>query len=69
MFALGLLTWLFSRPVNGTLDFLDQKFSGRPELAASNKAAFTAGHIFGENTEAFAVRYQVAPAPMASGSP
>ena len=68
MFALGLLTWLFSRPVNGTLDFLDQKFSGRPELAASNKAAFTAGHIFGENTEAFAVRYQVAPAPMASGT-
>lgn len=68
MYALGLLTWLFSRPVEPTLEFLDRKFSGSEQIRESNKAAFAAGHIFGESAEAFAVRYEVAPAPMASGT-
>lgn len=68
MFALGLLTWLFSRPVDGTLEFLEEKFASRLDIRDSNKAAFLAGHVYGENTEVFAVRYQVDPAPMPAGT-
>ncbi len=68
MYALGLLTWLFSRPVDHTLGFLDDKFSRDEGIRESNKAAFLAGHAFGETAEAFAVRYEVARATMASGT-
>ena len=68
MYALGLLTWLYSRPVQPTLDFLDRKFSGEPAIRDANKAAFHAGHIYGETAEAFAVRYEVSPAPMPRGT-
>ncbi len=68
MFALGLLTWLFTRPVEHTLEFLDHKFSARPDIRDSNKAAFLAGHAFGETTETFAVRYEVAAAPVPPGT-
>ncbi|WP_442956871.1 2-oxoacid:acceptor oxidoreductase subunit alpha [Propioniciclava sp.] len=68
MFALGLLTWLFTRPVEHTLEFLDRKFGGKPEIRDSNKAAFLAGHAFGETTETFAVRFEVAAAPALPGT-
>ena len=68
MFALGLLTWLFTRPVEHTLEFLDRKFSTRPDIRDSNKAAFLAGHAFGETTETFAVRFEVAAAPVPPGT-
>ena len=68
MFALGLLTWLFTRPVEHTLEFLDHKFSARPDIRDSNKAAFLAGHAFGETTETFAVRFEVAAAPVPPGT-
>lgn len=68
MFALGLLTWLFTRPVENTLEFLDTKFATRPSIRDSNKAAFLAGHAFGETTETFAVRYEVAAAPVPAGT-
>ncbi len=68
MFALGLLTWLFTRPVEHTLEFLDHKFGSRPEIRDSNKAAFLAGHAFGETTETFAVRFEVAAAPVPAGT-
>ncbi|MDP9797970.1 2-oxoglutarate ferredoxin oxidoreductase subunit alpha [Catenuloplanes nepalensis] len=68
MFALGLLSWLYSRPFESTLRFLERKFAARPELVAANQAAFRAGWNFGETTEDFAVRYEIAPAPMASGT-
>lgn len=68
MYALGLLTWLFSRPVEPTLDFLDRKFGGKDEIRESNKAAFLAGHAYGETAESFAVRYEVAAAPMPPGT-
>ncbi|MFV0452382.1 MAG: 2-oxoacid:acceptor oxidoreductase subunit alpha [Propioniciclava sp.] len=67
MYALGLLTWLYSRPVEPTLTFLDTKFAARPGIRDSNKAAFLAGHAFGETTETFAVRYEIAAAPAAPG--
>lgn len=68
MFALGLLTWLYSRPVDGTLGFLARKFASKPQIRDANAASFRAGYAFGETTEVFSVRYDVAPAPMPSGT-
>ena len=67
MFALGLLSWLYSRPVEPTRHFLERRFSKRPEILASNLRALEAGWSFGETTETFAVRYEVAPAPAPQG--
>ena len=68
MFALGMLSWLYDRPYDGTLSFLKAKFAGKPEIMAANVAAFQAGWNFGETTEAFSVRYEVKPAPLAPGT-
>ncbi|WCN82156.1 2-oxoacid:acceptor oxidoreductase subunit alpha [Micromonospora sp. LH3U1] len=68
MFALGLLSWMYSRPYESTLRFLERKFASRPELVAANVAAFRAGWNFGETTEDFAVRYEVKPAKMKPGT-
>ncbi|MFI5916047.1 2-oxoacid:acceptor oxidoreductase subunit alpha [Dactylosporangium sp. NPDC051541] len=68
MFALGLLSWMYSRPHESTLSFLRRKFASRPELVAANIAAFKAGWNFGETTENFAVRYEVKPARMVPGN-
>ncbi len=62
MFALGLLSWMYHRPTEGTERFLARKFAKKPEIAAANLAAFRAGWNFGETTEDFAVSYEVAPA-------
>ncbi|MEU8953879.1 2-oxoacid:acceptor oxidoreductase subunit alpha [Streptomyces sp. NPDC048518] len=62
MFALGLLSWMYHRPTEGTEKFLRTKFAKRPEIAEANIAAFHAGWNFGETTEDFAVSYEVAPA-------
>ncbi|GAA1805140.1 2-oxoacid:acceptor oxidoreductase subunit alpha [Planosporangium flavigriseum] len=67
MFALGLLSWMYSRPSESTLRFLERKFAARPEVAAANIAAFKAGFNFGETTEDFVVRYEVNPAKMPAG--
>ena len=68
MFALGLLSWLYSRPSEGTLAFLADKFGKKPEILAANIAAFEAGWSYGETTEDFAVQYEVKPAPMQGGT-
>ncbi|WP_229402732.1 2-oxoacid:acceptor oxidoreductase subunit alpha [Micromonospora okii] len=68
MFALGLLSWMYSRPYESTLRFLERKFAKRPELVAANIAAFRAGWNFGETTDSFAVRYEVKPARMLPGT-
>ncbi len=68
MFALGLMSWLYHRPTEGTLTFLRTKFAKRPEIAEANIRAFKAGHAYGETTESFSVTYEVAPAPMRSGT-
>ena len=68
MFALGLLSWLYSRPFESTIRFLERKFAKRPDLVAANKAAFQAGWNFGETTEDFVIRYEVKPAKMRPGT-
>ncbi|MFI2521097.1 2-oxoacid:acceptor oxidoreductase subunit alpha [Streptomyces sp. NPDC018967] len=65
MFALGLLSWMYHRPTEGTEKFLRTKFARKPDIAAANIAAFRAGWNFGETTEDFAVSYEVAPAAKA----
>ena len=67
MFALGLMSWLYGRPTEGTIAFLEQKFAKRPEIAAANVKAFNTGYAFGETTEAFAVQYEVKPAALQPG--
>ncbi|POM25466.1 2-oxoglutarate oxidoreductase subunit KorA [Actinomadura rubteroloni] len=67
MFTLGLLSWLYHRPTEGTLAFLERKFAKKPEIMKANVAAFQAGWNYGETTEAFSVQYQVKPAEHAPG--
>lgn len=68
MYALGLLDWLYHRPLEGTIQFLEQKFGKVPEIRDANIAALKAGYAFGETTEVFANRYKVAPAPAPHGT-
>src|SRR3954464_2153721 len=67
MFTLGLLSWMYHRPTEGTIRFLERQFRRKPQIAAANIAAFRAGFNYGETTEAFAVSYEVKPAPMEPG--
>jgi 2-oxoglutarate ferredoxin oxidoreductase subunit alpha len=68
MFALGLLSWMYSRPTEGTLEFIRTKFANKPEIADANITAFKAGWNYGETTEAFAVAYEVKPAALPTGT-
>ena len=68
MLALGLLSWLYSRDTAGTEAFLRAKFTNAPEVLEANLVALRTGHAYGETTEDFAVRYEVAPAPMPAGT-
>ena len=68
MFALGLLSWMYSRPTEGTLEFVRTKFANKPDIADANIAAFKAGYNFGETTEAFGVAYEVKPATVPAGT-
>jgi 2-oxoglutarate/2-oxoacid ferredoxin oxidoreductase subunit alpha len=68
MFALGLLSWMYSRPTESTISFLRRKFVGKPDIAEANVTAFKAGWNYGETTESFAVAYEVKPAALAAGT-
>ena len=67
MFALGLMSWLYGRPVEATESFITAKFAKRPEIAEANLKALRAGYAFGETTETFAVTYEIKPAKLAPG--
>jgi 2-oxoglutarate/2-oxoacid ferredoxin oxidoreductase subunit alpha len=68
MFALGLLSWLYGRPTETTISFLEKRFAKVEDIRDANIAAFKAGWNFGETTETFVVQYEVKPAPMAPGT-
>ena len=68
MFALGLLSWMYHRPTEGTERFLREKFKARPEIAEANVLAFRAGWNYGETTESFAATFEVPPARLAPGT-
>ena len=67
-FALGLMSWLYHRPTDGTEAFIATKFAKRPEIVEANTRAFRAGWNYGETSEDFAVSYEVAPAQLAPGT-
>jgi 2-oxoglutarate ferredoxin oxidoreductase subunit alpha len=68
MYALGLLDWLYHRPIESTIEFLQRKFAKAPEIRDANIVALKAGYAFGETTEVFANRYKVAAAPAPAGT-
>jgi 2-oxoglutarate/2-oxoacid ferredoxin oxidoreductase subunit alpha len=68
MFALGLVSWMYGRPTEVTISWLEKKFKNKPEILQGNLAAFRAGYNFGETTELFAHTYEVKPAPAAPGT-
>ena len=69
MFALGLMSWLYGRNVEPTIDFLNAKFRAkRPEIADANIKALQAGFAFGETTETFSVTYEIKPAKLKPGT-
>jgi 2-oxoglutarate/2-oxoacid ferredoxin oxidoreductase subunit alpha len=68
MFALGLVSWMFGRPTDTTLNWLEKKFGSRQEIFDANVAAFKAGFNFGETTELFAESYKVEAAPQVPGT-
>jgi 2-oxoglutarate ferredoxin oxidoreductase subunit alpha len=67
MFALGLMSWLYGRPIESTTEFITKKFAKRPEIAEANLKAFSTGYAFGETSEAFAVQYEVKAAKLTPG--
>ena len=67
-FALGLLSWMYSRPIEPTTDWIDSKFAGKDMVIAANKAAFHAGHAYGETAELGAQRVVVKAAPLEKGT-
>jgi 2-oxoglutarate/2-oxoacid ferredoxin oxidoreductase subunit alpha len=68
MFALGLLSWLYNRPTEGTIRFLETKFARNEAIMKANITAFNAGWNFGETTEDFSISYEVKPATQPSGT-
>jgi 2-oxoglutarate ferredoxin oxidoreductase subunit alpha len=67
-FALGLVSWLYNRPVDPTLGWIHERFSRNQMVEESNALAFKAGFNFGETAELFQSTYQVRPAALAPGT-
>lgn len=67
-FALGLMTWMFNRPLEPTLQWIDKKFGTDEAVRLGNELAFKAGYHLGETTEMFRHTYAVKPATLAPGT-
>ena len=67
-FALGLVSWMYGRPEEPTIEWIEQRFGKRPEIAQANELAFKAGFNFGETTEVFEFGYEVRPAVLPPGT-
>jgi 2-oxoglutarate ferredoxin oxidoreductase subunit alpha len=68
LFALGLISWMYGRPTDTTVEWIEQKFADKPAIKQANLNAFRAGWNFGETTELLAVEYEVKPAPAEPGT-
>jgi 2-oxoglutarate ferredoxin oxidoreductase subunit alpha len=66
-FAMGLIFWLYERPLEPTLRYIDAKFAKNPKVAEANRRALKAGYNYGDTTEAFAARYHVSKASLPPG--
>ncbi|HEX9824320.1 MAG TPA: 2-oxoacid:acceptor oxidoreductase subunit alpha [Actinomycetota bacterium] len=66
-FALGLVSWMYSRPTEITTRWIEEKFAKKPAIRDGNLAAFKAGYNFGETAELFGTQYEVERAPVDPG--
>jgi 2-oxoglutarate ferredoxin oxidoreductase subunit alpha len=66
-FALGLVSWLYTRPVDPTVEWIAERFASKPEVAEANTRAFRAGFDFGETAELFESNYEIRPATFEKG--
>jgi 2-oxoglutarate/2-oxoacid ferredoxin oxidoreductase subunit alpha len=66
-FALGMMYWLYNRPMDATIRFIDKQFAKKPELGAANKLALQGGYSYCAATEVFQTTYEVAPAKLPPG--
>jgi len=66
-FALGLMYWLYSRPIEPQLESIAKKFAKKPEIAEANQKVFKAGYAYGDTTEVFFQRYEVPASKLAPG--
>jgi 2-oxoglutarate/2-oxoacid ferredoxin oxidoreductase subunit alpha len=66
-FALGLICWVYSRPVDQVLSWIDKRFAGNELVRTANRAAFQAGWNFGETTEVFDHQYEIKKASLPAG--
>ncbi len=66
-FAMGLVFWLYDRPLDPTLRYIDEKFAKSEQIAEANRRALYAGYNYGETTEAFGDHYAVAKAHLPAG--
>ena len=67
MFALGLLSWMYGRPIETSEAFIREKFARKPDIAEANVLALKAGWNYGETTEAFGTTYEVSRATLPTG--
>jgi 2-oxoglutarate/2-oxoacid ferredoxin oxidoreductase subunit alpha len=67
IFALGLISWMYGRPTDSTISWLEAKFAKRPPIREANIAAFKAGYNFGETAELAATPVEIEPAPLQPG--
>ncbi|MBK6768384.1 MAG: 2-oxoacid:acceptor oxidoreductase subunit alpha [Ardenticatenales bacterium] len=67
LFALGLSFWIYDRPLDNTLQWIEEKFGKKPAIFEANRRALMAGYHFGETTEAFQRRFHIPPANLAAG--
>jgi 2-oxoglutarate ferredoxin oxidoreductase subunit alpha len=66
-FALGLVSWLYTRPVESTVNWISERFASKPQVAEANTRAFRAGYDFGETAELFESNYEIRPATFEPG--
>ena len=66
-FALGMISWLFSRPLDPIISFLNKRFASKPEILGANLKALKAGYNICDTMEIFPVHYQIPPARLEPG--
>ena len=66
-FALGMMFWMYNRPVEPTVEWINHKFGNKPDIKEANIRVLKAGWNYGETTEIFKVRYEVGPAKLTPG--
>jgi 2-oxoglutarate ferredoxin oxidoreductase subunit alpha len=67
-FALGLVSWMYTRPIEPTIEWIEKRFKDKPTVKECNLSAFKAGYNFGETAELFQSNFEVPPAKLEPGT-